>query len=198
MSRIHALLDTTALVKRYYPQERQADLVLELFARKQTVTIHFCDICIPEVRNVFYRLSRQGDMTPTERDKALRLLRRHLVEGRLMYIHHITDRNVIDTEKIAKSSWYGLGTNLTQKQKRHPRPLAGPTDQLVIAAARHLKRVLKGFALVTDDTGLAEVAKRFGIEVWLLRQMSMADIRKKLVVRYRGRAATLIRNRRSK
>lgn len=166
----------------------------ELFARRQTVTVHFCDICIPEVRNVFYRLARQGHITGAVRDKALLLLRKHLVEGRLMHIHHITDRNVIDTETISAKAWYKLG-NLTPNQKRNPRPLAGPTDQLVIAAALHLDRVLNGFVLVANDVGLAQVARRFNIEVWLLREMSLGELRKKLEVRHRGRAVTLLRNR---
>lgn len=178
MSLLHCLLDTSALVKKYNPREFGADVVAYLFRHPRLMTMHFVDVCIPEVRHTFFKGAKLSFFQPSERTAMLTSFKIDL-EAQRMFIHHVTDTNIISTQSIIPKAWRGVEVRMVNGQKE-AKPKVGSIDCLILSSAMQMKNLFENFYLVTADKKMADMARLLSIPRMLLQAWNVGQIRKQL------------------
>src|SRR5436190_23520059 len=76
------LVDTSALCKRYFVNEIGAQVVRDLFGEPNSERF-ILNLGIVETLNAFYRVCRQGQITPVERDVLVQSLYQDILDETL-------------------------------------------------------------------------------------------------------------------
>lgn len=154
MSKIHAVVDTCCIVKRYNAREQGRKLMQSLFARPRTVSIHVPNVCIPEVRYVFQK-QRTTQGVPLSVVNDMRKAFTHDIEHYNIHVYHVGGRILTMTDELIRRAFRaGTGTRIQ------------PIDCIVLAVALTLSRVMSGVVLVTSDRKLEVAAQREKLSVW--------------------------------
>src|SRR5687767_128159 len=120
------LFDASALCKRYFINERGADIVETLF-QDATHPRYLINLAIPEILNAIYRLHREGHFSTADREAFVAAFYADIATGRLL-VYSILDDHIFASEPIIET--------LQQMSIIKKRP--GPIDALLLACARSL------------------------------------------------------------
>lgn len=159
MSKLHNILDASTLVKKYR-KETGWEIALSLFRHKDCA-LHILNTTIPEVIGVFVRWELKGEIDKGQWE----ILRDLFIEDIINYnliVHNITHRNIVDTDRIWKTS---MRVKPSRGQNR-TKPRIGPIDVMVLSVASELKTIYKyeNVYLFTSDNHMFKVASRLKIK----------------------------------
>lgn len=149
MSQFHFLFDSSALLKRYDKDEKGHEFVNQIFAKLNIITVHFPEICIPEILQSFHRKVKEKRISSGARE----VLKKSFLEDikqRLICIYHLSDRDIIGVDQIIPKAWSG---NMISK------PKIGAVDCSVVSTAVRFREVMSGVFLVSSDAGMNNIAK---------------------------------------
>lgn len=163
MSNYHCILDASALLKKYRP-ENGSDIIQILFNRKDCA-LHVLNVTIPEVTGTFVRWQLSGSINQSQRKELLGLFIADIREYNVV-IHNITHRNIVYTDTVWDNSITVKQPMVKDKTGTTPKPRVGPVDVLVLSVACELKRSYGQSYLFTVDEHMIEVARlKHGLKV---------------------------------
>lgn len=97
-----ALLDTSALVKRYRPAEAGSQIVLNIFnnpAYRKTIL----SLTIVELFNILYRLKRENHITQQTLTETLSAFYSDIFHD-VIHVHSIRDEHIFHSERIIEKA----------------------------------------------------------------------------------------------
>lgn len=156
MSTIHAVVDTSCIVKRYNALEPGRELLERMFARNGNLTIHLPHVCIAEVDQVFQR-QRTAHGAPESLVQRMRQAFAHDIDSYAIHVYHVGGQVLTLTEHLMHQA----SPNGNSRQRA-----IMPIDRMVLAVALTLSRVMSGVVLVTADPDLEALANREKLHVW--------------------------------
>jgi len=175
MSNYHCVLDASALLKKYRP-ENGSDIIKILFNRKDCA-IHILNVTIPEITGAFVKWQLSGSIKQSERHQLLSLFIADIQEYNVV-VHNITHRNIVDTDIIWDNSITVQQPRIKDKTGTTLKPRVGPVDVLVLSAAWELKRAYGQSYLFTVDEHMIGVAqKKQGLKVINPEQVNKLDFK---------------------
>lgn len=178
MSTIHAVLDTSAVVKRYNAAEPGRELIDRLFARAGQVAIHLPQVCVSEVDQVFRR-QRTIHGASESLVQAMRAAFAHDIDSYAIHLCHVGGQVLALTEQLMHKP--GLNGNGVHRGVM-------PMDRMVLAVALALSRTMSGVVLVTADEELEALAHGQKLHAW--NPMKMRTIPRILPARRKLRTQT--------
>jgi len=155
LSQFHFLFDSSALLKRYNKEEKGHEFVNHIFAKLNVITVHFPEICIPEILQSFHRQVKERKF-PSRIREVLKKSFLEDIKQRLICIYHLSDRDIIGIDQIIPKSWSGTLA---------PKPKIGPMDCSVISTVVRFREVMSGVFLVSSDIAMNKIAKTMNIKV---------------------------------
>jgi len=163
MSRVHCLLDTNALIKRY-KEEEGSNLIEALF--EHPAAKHFLNVCIPEIIATFFSFELQGEITKDERNELKDIFIQDIREYNII-IHDVKGKTIRQTDEVHEISFQVPRPTYTDPKtgQQKVKPAISAIDALVLSAALELKGNYDRIFLFTSDGHMKEVAKRLDIIV---------------------------------
>lgn len=143
------LFDASALCKRCFINEIEADIVEALF-QDATNQRYLINLAIPEILNAIYRLHREGHLNAEEREAFVAAFYADIAMGHIL-VYSILDDHLFACEPIIES--------LQQMSIIKKRP--GPIDALLLACAQSLDA--NDLVIVSSDVDLNVLAQRLGL-----------------------------------
>lgn len=178
MSKYHCVLDASALLKKYLP-ENGSKYIIQLFNRSDCA-LHILNVTIPEITGAFVKWQIKGAYTETKRTELLGFFIADIREYNVV-VHNITHRNVVSTDNIWNHSIQVRQPKgpdeiretecpdckkLIIETKKTLKPRVGPVDALVLSVAQELKKAYGQSFLFTVDEHMITVARtKLGLKV---------------------------------
>lgn len=178
MSKFHCVLDTSALLKKYRPEDGSE--IIKILFNRDDCAIHILNVTIPEVTGAFVRWQLDGEYKSDQREILKDLFIEDITEYKVV-IHNITDRNIIKTDDI----WnYSISVPQPKRQAadremtcpkckhsfvekiKKTKPRVGPVDVLVISVCLALKQSYGQAYLFSSDEHMLKVAGKMGIKFY--------------------------------
>ena len=167
MSEHHCVLDSSAVLKRYFRKEQGSTILKSLFSRFTSdpadLSLSLLNICIPEVISVFYVLEHKGKLTQTQRDALKGNFIGDLRAARLD-IHSVDGKDIRAADDVIDIA-SKLPSPRRRGAKAHGPRRVGCTDILVISVAVRMTRQFRQTHLISSDKHMIRVAKQLGVDV---------------------------------
>ncbi len=164
MPNYHCLLDTSALLKRYFAEDG-TETIAALFARKDCAR-HIINITVAEVLAAFFRGRLKGMLNDHEAKELRDVFKRDRATTAVI-IHPIHQGNISAIQKVYEASRGVPAPRFRDDEGRsREKPRIGPVDVLVLTACQEIKRSYGNDTfLFTSDEHMRNVATKLGLKV---------------------------------
>jgi len=164
MPNAHCVIDTSALLKRYFP-ETGSEIIDQLFDHKDCAR-HILNVTIPEVIAAFTRWQLKGKHPPQQKKNLIKKFKEDREKHQLI-VHAVNHRNVSRISTIFDVSISVPAPKYRDNDgKLHTKHRIGSIDVLVLSVCDELRLDYKKAFLFTADEHMLKVAKQLRIEAY--------------------------------
>lgn len=164
MPNVHCVIDTSALLKRYFP-ETGSDKIDQLFDHKDCAR-HILNVTIPEVIAAFTRWQLKGNHSPQRRKDLVKKFKKDR-EKRQLIVHTVNPRNISRISTIFDVSIsVPAPTYRDNNGKLRSKDRISSIDVLVLSVCDELRLDYKKAFLFTADEHMLKVAEKLRIEAY--------------------------------